>query len=146
MNEAKTRAEYIAEMVRQKQRLERVALGQEKADLVLKNADYVACGASPEEIAFAVNTLKGMQGGMVVVEAGQVKASLPLEIAGLCTDRALEDVNEMLEACKTAAWTQGVNRGIDPFMTLSFASLPVIPTLRLTTKGVFNVETLSFME
>lgn len=97
-------------------------------------------------LPFAVNTLKGMQGGMVVVEAGQVKASLPLEIAGLCTDRALEDVNEMLEACKTAAWTQGVNRGIDPFMTLSFASLPVIPALRLTTKGVFNVETLSFME
>lgn len=108
--------------------------------------NIIACGASPEEIAFAVNTLKRMQGGIVVVENGQVKASLPLEIAGLCTDRPLEEVNEKLERCKNVAWEQGVNRGIDPFMTLSFASLPVIPSLRLTTKGVFNVETLSFME
>lgn len=55
-------------------------------------------------------------------------------------------MNEKLEHCKAAAWAQGVNRGIDPFMTLSFASLPVIPALRLTTKGVFNVNTLKFVE
>ena len=59
---------------------------------------------------------------------------------------SMPEVNEKLEHCKAAAWAQGVNRGIDPFMTLSFASLPVIPALRLTTKGVFNVNTLTFVE
>lgn len=108
--------------------------------------NVIACGASAEEIACAVNALKALHGGIVVVENGQVRASLPLEIAGLLTDRPLPEVNERLEACKEAAWAQGVNRGIDPFMTLSFASLPVIPTLRLTTKGVFDVETLTFVE
>ncbi len=108
--------------------------------------NIIACGATPEDIAFAVNELKKMHGGIIVTENGKVQASLPLEVAGLFTDRPLVEVNEKLEHCKEMAWHQGVNRGIDPFMTLSFASLPVIPTLRLTTKGVFNVETLSFVE
>ena len=108
--------------------------------------NIIACGVSPEDIAFAVNELKKMHGGIIVVENGQVQARLPLEVAGLFTDRPLPEVNEKLEHCKAAAWAQGVNRGIDPFMTLSFASLPVIPALRLTTKGVFNVNTLSFVE
>ena len=108
--------------------------------------NIIACGVSPEDIAFAVNELKKMHGGIIVVENGQVQARLPLEVAGLFTDRPLPEVNEKLEHCKAAAWAQGVNRGIDPFMTLSFASLPVIPALRLTTKGVFNVNTLTFVE
>ena len=108
--------------------------------------NIIACGVSPEDIAFAVNELKKMHGGIIVVENGQVQARLPLEVAGLFTDRPLPEVNEKLEHCKAAAWAQGVNRGIDPFMTLSFASLPVIPALRLTTKGVFNVNTLKFVE
>ena len=108
--------------------------------------NIIACGVSPEDIAFAVNELKKMHGGIIVVENGQVQARLPLELAGLFTDRPLPEVNEKLEHCKAAAWAQGVNRGIDPFMTLSFASLPVIPALRLTTKGVFNVNTLKFVE
>ena len=108
--------------------------------------NIIACGVSPEDIAFAVNELKKMHGGIIVVENGQVQARLPLEVAGLFTDRPLPEVNEKLEHCKSAAWAQGVNRGIDPFMTLSFASLPVIPALRLTTKGVFNVNTLKFVE
>ena len=108
--------------------------------------NIIACGVSPEDIAFAVNELKKMHGGIIVVENGQVQARLPLEVAGLFTDHPLPEVNEKLEHCKAAAWAQGVNRGIDPFMTLSFASLPVIPALRLTTKGVFNVNTLTFVE
>lgn len=108
--------------------------------------NIIACGVSPEDIAFAVNELKKMHGGIIVVENGQVQARLPLEVAGLFTDHPLPEVNEKLEHCKAAAWAQGVNRGIDPFMTLSFACLPVIPALRLTTKGVFNVNTLTFVE
>ena len=50
-----------------------------------------------------------------------------------------------LEEAKAAAFAQGVNRGIDPFMTLSFMALPVIPTLRLTTRGVIDVVTQRYV-
>ena len=56
-------------------------------------------------------------------------------------DSPLEAVNAALEACKQAATARGTQPGLDPFMTLSFASLPGTPTLRLTTKGVIDVAT-----
>ena len=54
-------------------------------------------------------------------------------------------VNEKLETAKAAAHALGVNPGIDPFMTLSFMALPVIPSLRITTRGVFDVTTQSYV-
>ena len=68
-----------------------------------------------------------------------------MEIAGLMSDQPLSQVNELLENAKTKAHALGVNRGIDPFMTLSFMSLPVIPTLRLTTRGVVDVLTQRYV-
>jgi adenine deaminase len=55
------------------------------------------------------------------------------------SDEPLETVNEKLEAAKDHAYSLGINREIDPFMTLSFMALPVIPALRITTRGVFDV-------
>ena len=55
------------------------------------------------------------------------------------SEEPLEKVNRDLEQAKEAAFRLGVNRGVDPFMTLSFMALPVIPTLRLTTRGVIDV-------
>ncbi len=55
------------------------------------------------------------------------------------SDEPLVTVNEHLEGAKDTAHALGVNPGIDPFMTLSFMALPVIPTLRITTRGVFDV-------
>ena len=54
-------------------------------------------------------------------------------------------MNEKLEAAKAAAFELGVSRGIDPFMTLSFMALPVIPTLRITTRGVVDVVTQQYV-
>ena len=79
------------------------------------------------------------RGGIVVVKDGRVQAELALEIAGLMSEDTLPHVNEKLENAKAAAHALGVGDGIDPFMTLSFMSLPVIPTLRLTTRGVLDV-------
>ena len=81
----------------------------------------------------------------MVAEDETVTAELPLELAGIMTDQPLEQVNEELEEAKAAAFAQGVNRGIDPFMTLSFMALPVIPTLRLTTRGVIDVVTQRYV-
>ena len=96
-------------------------------------------------MAFAVNRIAENKGGIVVVEDGKVLAELPLEIAGLMTDRPLPEVNDLLENAKVAAYSLGVGKGIDPFMTLSFMALPVIPTVRLTTRGVVDVMTQQYI-
>ena len=82
---------------------------------------------------------------IIAVAAGREKADLRLEIAGLMSGDTLINVNEKLERAKEAAHSLGVNRGIDPFMTLSFMALPVIPTLRLTTRGVVDVLTQQYI-
>lgn len=71
---------------------------------------------------------------------------LELPVAGLMSEEPLEKVNEKLEKAKAEAYRLGADKGIDPFMTLSFLSLPVIPSLRITTKGVFDVEKCEFVE
>ena len=70
---------------------------------------------------------------------------MPLAIAGIMSDEPLVTVNEKLERAKDVAHGLGVNPGIDPFMTLSFMALPVIPSLRITTRGVFDVSTQSYV-
>lgn len=116
------------------------------ASIAHDSHNIIACGANDADIALAVNRVRELRGGLTVTENGQVQAELPLPVAGLFTDDPLERVNERLENCKRHAFHQGVNPGIDPFMTLSFMSLPVIPTLRLTTRGVFDVNTQKFRE
>lgn len=93
-----------------------------------------------DDIAVAVNAIKDSKGGIAVVENGKIKALLELPIAGLMSDEPLTTVNEKLENAKSSAYELGADKSIDPFMTLSFLSLPVIPSLRITTKGVFDAE------
>uniref|UniRef100_UPI0025EB95DF adenine deaminase C-terminal domain-containing protein n=1 Tax=uncultured Oscillibacter sp. TaxID=876091 RepID=UPI0025EB95DF len=78
-------------------------------------------------------------GGIVIWDGGGSVAEVPLSIAGIMSEEPLVVVNEKLEAAKEKAFSLGVSRDIDPFMTLSFMALPVIPTLRITTRGVFDV-------
>ena len=96
-------------------------------------------------MAFAVNRVAQNRGGIVVAKDSQVAAELPLEIAGLMSGKPLPTVNALLEQAKEAAYSLGVGKDIDPFMTLSFMSLPVIPTLRLTTRGVIDVNTQQYI-
>ena len=100
--------------------------------------NIIAVGTSEADIAAAVNRVVELNGGIVVWDDG-VKRELSLQIAGIMSMEPLSLVNEKLEAAKAAAFELGVNPGIDPFMTLSFMALPVIPALRLTTRGVFDV-------
>lgn len=102
--------------------------------------NIIAVGASDAEIAFAINRLAACKGGMVVVKGEEVLAELPLPIAGLMCDLEVSMAQKKLDEVKEAAYSLGASREIDPFMTLSFTSLPVIPKLRLTTHGVFDVE------
>ena len=102
--------------------------------------NIITVGCNDDDIAVAVNAIKDSKGGIAVVENGKIKALLDLPIAGLMSDEPLTTVNEKLENAKLSAYELGADKSIDPFMTLSFLSLPVIPSLRITTKGVFDAE------
>ena len=101
--------------------------------------NIIVVGANEGDMAAAANRVAENRGGIAVVEDGAVLGEVVLAIAGLMSDDTLENVNRDLENAKAAAFQLGVSREIDPFMTLSFMSLPVIPTLRLTTRGVIDV-------
>lgn len=102
--------------------------------------NIITVGCNDDDIAVAVNAIKDSNGGIAVVENGKIKALLELPIAGLMSDEPLTTVNKKLENAKSSAYELGADKSIDPFMTLSFLSLPVIPSLRITTKGVFDAE------
>lgn len=107
--------------------------------------NIIAVGTNDADLAAAVNRVVENRGGIVVAEGGAVRGEVVLEIAGLMSEAPLTAVNDALERAKEAAFALGVNRGVDPFMTLSFMSLPVIPALRLTTRGMVDVLTQKFV-
>ena len=107
--------------------------------------NIIVVGTNETDMAAAVNRIVELNGGIVVWDGGQSVAEVPLAIAGIMSDEPLVTVNEKLETAKDAAHKLGVNPGIDPFMTLSFMALPVIPSLRITTRGVFDVTTQSYV-
>ena len=107
--------------------------------------NIIVVGTNEADMAAAVNRVAELHGGIVVLRDGVSLAEVPLAIAGIMSDEPLAVVNEKLESAKARAHELGVSRDIDPFMTLSFMALPVIPTLRVTTRGVFDVTTQSYV-
>ena len=107
--------------------------------------NIIVVGTSEADMAAAVNRVVELNGGIVVWDGEAPIAEVPLAIAGIMSDEPLVTVNEKLEHAKEVAHTLGVNPGIDPFMTLSFMALPVISSLRITTRGVFDVTTQSYV-
>ena len=107
--------------------------------------NIIVVGTSEDDCAAAANRVVELNGGIVVWDQGKSVAEVPLAIAGIMSDESLTSVNEKLEFAKAKAHELGVNPGIDPFMTLSFMALPVIPSLRITTRGVFDVTTQSYV-
>lgn len=102
--------------------------------------NIIVAGTNDDDILYAIHRLHKLQGGMVVVKDGKVVEEMALPIAGLMCDMQVEEAQQRMDAVKQAAYDLGVGKGIDPFMTLSFASLAVIPKLRLTTLGVVDVD------
>ena len=103
--------------------------------------NLIIAGTNNYDMVFAANAIKDMQGGMVVVNQGEVIASLELSIAGLMSDRPYQEVYSKLNEINLALGTLGANDHFNPFLTLSFLSLPVIPELKLTDQGLFQVST-----
>lgn len=105
--------------------------------------NIIVVGDDKEAMAAAVDELRRIGGGMTLVHGGKT-LSVPLDIAGLMSSAPYEKHVELSAALYKAAYEAGVNRGIEAFMTLSFLGLAVIPELRLTDKGLFDVNAFSF--
>ena len=100
--------------------------------------NIVVVGVTDEEMLDAVLRVIEMGGGLAVVKDGRIKASLPLPVAGLLSEMYMHDVAEGIDDCIDAVHDLGCQLK-DPFMTLSFLCLPVIPELKLTDKGLVDV-------
>ncbi len=106
--------------------------------------NLVIVGTNDQDMMKVVNVIRTMKGGLVVVSDGKVLASLPLPIAGLMSESRVGQVYFQLEALLRAARKLGC-RIPDPFMALSFLSLPVIPELKITDKGLVDVNQFRFV-
>lgn len=108
--------------------------------------NIIVVGVSDEEMAFAVEALKEQSGGVVLVKDGKVIESMPMPIAGLMSDQSAEWVDAKLTALHEKAYeVLGVNDDVEPVMTLCFMSLAVIPELKLTDEGLFDVTKFAFI-
>lgn len=108
--------------------------------------NIICVGASNEDMKLAVNWLAKLGGGIVLVKDGKLLESMPLPVAGLMSDQSGEWVNEHLGKINKLAYEElGVNKELEPVSTLCFMSLPVIPEIKITDKGLFDVTEFKFV-
>lgn len=100
--------------------------------------NLIVIGTSEAEMAFAANRVRELGGGMVAVKGGEVLSEMPLPYAGLMTDASAAEVARQNKAVRESVHTLGVPADIEPFMTMAFVSLPVIPKIKMTTLGLFS--------
>lgn len=103
--------------------------------------NLVVAGTNDEDMLLAIDAIQKMQGGYVIVKDGKVLASVPLPISGLMSDQPFTKVNEEIIYLKAKLNEIGFTGDFDPFLTLSFLTLPVIPEMKLTDLGLFDFKT-----
>lgn len=108
--------------------------------------NIIAAGVSNADMELAVNCLKEQQGGAVLVNNGEILDTMPLPVGGIMSDKTGEWVDKKLVAMhREACEILGVNDKLDPLMTLCFMALPVIPELKMTDMGLFDVKNFRFL-
>ncbi|MGG3468590.1 adenine deaminase [Neobacillus pocheonensis] len=101
--------------------------------------NLIIAGTNDHDMVVAANAIKDMQGGLIVVNQGRIIAALELSIAGLMSDRPYQEVLSNLKNINDAVKQLGASDLFNPFLTLSFLALPVIPEIKLTDIGLFSV-------
>ena len=108
--------------------------------------NLIVIGTNDADIELAVRTIEKIGGGLISVVDGEVVGETILEIGGLMTGRPIKSVLEDLKNLHISLNKLGFNDNFNPFLTLSFLSLPVIPKLKLTDKGLFDVNLFEFVD
>ncbi|KEZ54046.1 adenine deaminase [Metabacillus indicus] len=101
--------------------------------------NLIAAGMSDEDLIHAAAAIKEMGGGLAVAADGKILAKLPLPVSGLLSDQPYEKVLDGLQKIHDALAVTGLPDSFNPFLTLSFLGLPVIPELKITCEGIFDV-------
>jgi adenine deaminase len=101
--------------------------------------NIITVGLDEQDMLTAIEEINELQGGIVITHNNEIMAKLRLPIAGLMSDQPLTQVADKLKDLRKAAETLGVTIS-EPFMTLSFMALPVIPRLKVTDRGLFSAE------
>ena len=108
--------------------------------------NLIVIGTSPADMVVAANELVRVQGGYTLVREGPVVGTVPLNICGLMSSAPTEELIAILDEIAALAHAQGVPANIDPFISLSFMALPVIPRLKITDMGMFDVDRFEFVK
>ncbi|WP_250674315.1 adenine deaminase [Paraclostridium ghonii] len=109
--------------------------------------NIIVVGDNDEDIINAVDEIKRIGGGLAISSNNEILDSLSLPIAGLMSDKDITYVSGKLENMLSIAYEKlNVSKDIEPFMTLAFLALPVIPHIKITDKGLFDVDNFKFME
>ncbi|MBQ4181995.1 MAG: adenine deaminase, partial [Bacilli bacterium] len=108
--------------------------------------NMIVVGTNDDDMAFAITSLAEQKGGIVLIEGGKVIESMPMPIAGIMSDQSGEWVMERLNAItKASRECLDISEDVNPVMTLSFMSLCVIPEIKLTDRGLFDVPSFQFI-
>lgn len=108
--------------------------------------NIVVVGTNDEDMLYAANQLIKKGGGMIAVKAEKELACLPLPIGGLMSQDPFLEVNTQLVSLTKEAYKLGASQAFDPFLTLSFLTLSVIPELKITDKGLFSFSKFNLIE
>ncbi len=109
--------------------------------------NMIVIGDNDSDMYKCINELIKTGGGITMCSAGKILDTLALPIAGLMSDKPIPEINEkLIKMNKTAYQVLKVNKNLDPFMTLAFLALPVIPEIKLTDMGLFDVTKFEFTD
>ena len=108
--------------------------------------NIIAAGDNDGDIALAVNHLQKTGGGYALAAGGRILGALALPVGGLMSEAPWEQTRDETNAILKQAAKMGIPYHVDPFISLSFMALPVIPSLRLTDRGLFDVDTFAFVK
>ncbi|WP_297421550.1 adenine deaminase [Clostridium sp.] len=108
--------------------------------------NLILAGTNDKDMLFAAKELENMHGGIIIVKNEKILAHIKLEIAGLMTNRRYDEIKDYLNKLHSAIKLIAPTINFNPFLTLSFLSLPVIPDLKITDKGLFDVVNYKFID
>ncbi|VYT90964.1 adenine deaminase [Clostridium paraputrificum] len=108
--------------------------------------NLIVVGTNDSDMLFAIEKLNEIGGGIIVVKDGKVLSSIKLEIGGLITNRPINSIMNDLEELHNSIKKIAPTINFNPFLTLSFLSLPVIPDIKITDKGIFDVKKFDFID
>ena len=107
--------------------------------------NLIIIGSNDADMVVAGNRVRELGGGFVVVENGEILSEMPLPIAGLMGDGTAQQMEKQNTDVREAVYQLGIPRTCNPFLTMAFVSLPVIPHLKMTTHGLVHVETQTLL-